>query len=246
MPSQPQTMPGQPFNWNNVLSPNGLAPATGPGGLVGPYTAAFPNQPSPPTFTPVSPGQSLGAEASNLLSMDNLNPSGLNDFQNQAMSQGPTQWAQQAMQQQNLLAQQAKSAGAATVAGQGAASRAALASRGGLSSGAAERVAQGGANNYLSMTQGVNAQQAQNLMQVGMNDQQNKLSMLAQIPGMQLGAANFGLQKTGAQLGATSTDISNQMMGAQAANQWGMQNYATQMAGYGAGQTAQATANQKK
>jgi hypothetical protein len=92
----------------------------------------------------------------------------------------------------------------------------------------------------------VNDQNSKNQMQIGMNDQQNKLSMMSQLPGMQLGAANFGLQKTATQLGATSADVANSMQGAQAQNTFNLGQYQTQMAGYGAGQTAQATANQKK
>ena len=102
------------------------------------------------------------------------------------------------------------------------------------------------ATNYLNMTQGVNNTNAQNQMQIGMNDQQNKISMLSQVPGMQLGAANFGLQKTNTQLGANSADVANAMQGAAASNTFNLGQYQTQMAGYGAGQTAQATANQKK
>ncbi len=140
----------------------------------------------------------------------------------------------------------AKDQGAQTVAGQGAAARAGLASRGGLSSGAAERTAQGGANNYLNMTQGVNNTNTQNQMQIGMNDQQNKLSMMSQIPGMQLGAANFGLQKTNTALGARSTDVANQIQGAQAQNAFNLGTFQTNMAGYGAAQTANATKNASK
>lgn len=238
-------MPTSPM----VMGPLGLVPSqSGTPQLQGPYTSAFPNQPTSPTFNPVfNPAtQNIGPQAQALLGGNNLDMTGLNAFQGQALSQGPTQWAQQAAQNQNYLAMQAKSQGAQTVAGQGAAARASLASRGGLSSGAAERVAQGGANNYLAMTQGVNNQNSQNLMQIGMNDQQNKLSMMGQLPGMQLGAAGFGLQKTQTQLGANSADIANAMQGAQAQNTFNLGQYQTQMAGYGAGQTAQATANQKK
>lgn len=228
--------------------PANIPSVSNPGALTGPYTSAFPNQPAAPSFDTVfnPASMSIGPEAQQLLSGNNLDMSGINKFQAQADQQGPSNWAQQAGNQQNYLAMQAKDQGAATVAGQGAGARAALASRGGLSAGAAERTAQGGANNYLNMIQGVNNQTAQNQMQIGMNDEQNKISMMSQVPGMQMGAANFGLQKTTAQLGANSADVSNAMQGAQAQNSFNTNQYATQMAGYGAGQTAQATANKKK
>lgn len=197
-----------------------------------------------PIFDPNT--QNIGGEAKSMLANNNLDTTGLQAFQSQALAQGPSQWAKQATDQQNFLAMNAKDQGAQTVAGQGATAQAGLASRGGLSSGAAERLAQGGANNYLSMTQGVNNQQAGNDMQIGMNDQQNKLSMMGQLPGMQLGAANFGLAKTNTQLGADSTDVANQMQNAQARNTFNLGQYQTQMAGWGAGQTAAATAQAGK
>lgn len=205
-------------------------------------------KPAPVQFNPIyNPStQSLGPQAQQLLAGNQLDMTGLNEFQSRALQRGPSDWAQKAGDQQNQLAMNAKSQGAQTVAGQGAAARAGLASRGGLSSGAAERTAQGGANNYLAMDQQVNQQNTQNQMQIGMNDEQNKLSMMGQLPGMQLAAANFGLNKTQAQLGANSTDVSNSMQGADALNKFNLGQYQTQMAGYGAGQTAAATAQAGK
>lgn len=193
-----------------------------------------------PIYNPST--QSLAPQAQAINAANPLDMSGLNSFQAQATNQGPSQWAQQASQQQNMLAMNAKDQGAQTVAGQGAAARAGLASRGGLSSGAAERTAQGGANNYLAMTQGVNQQNNNNQMQIGMNDAQNKMSMLSQLPGMQLGAANFKQGQGQMQLGADQADVTNQMQAMNALNQYNTSKYANQAAGYGAAQTASATA----
>lgn len=246
--SQGQMIPQMPTALTAAGVPdlNNPTPSAGPSvDANGDYQWPLPSQPGfNPIFNPAT--QNIAGTAQNLLAGDNLDTTGLNAFQSQALSQGPSQWAQQAGQQQNLLAMNAKDQGAQTVAGQGAAARASLASRGGLSSGAAERTAQGGANNYLSMMQGVNQQNTNNQMQIGMNDQQNKLSMMSQLPGMQQAAANFGLQKTQTQLGAQSTDIANQMQGAQAQNQWNQSMYNTNMSGYGAAQTANATKNASK
>lgn len=185
--------------------------------------------------------QSLGPQAQQMLAGNKLDTTGLDAFQSRALARGPSDWARQAGDQQNYLAMHAKDQGAQAVAGQGATARAGLASRGGLSSGAAERLAQGGANNYLSMTQGINNENSKNQMQIGMNDEQNKLSMMSQLPGMQLGAANFGLAKTNAQLGANSADIANEMQNSSAKNTFDLGQYQTKMAAYGAGQTAAAT-----
>lgn len=212
------------------------------------YTDAFPNPGDAPGFMQqYDPStQSIGGVAAGLNAANPLDMTGLNAFTQQATEKGPSQWAQQAGKQQNMLAMTAKDQGAQAVAGQGAAARAGLASRGGLSSGAAERTAQGGANNYLAMVQGVNQQDTNNQMQIGMNDQQNHLSMLSQLPGMELGAANFKQGQAQMQLGADSTDISNKIQNTQAQNAYNLQNWQTKMAGYGAAQTASATANAGK
>ena len=109
-----------------------------------------------------------------------------------------------------------------------------LASRGGLTSGAAERTAQGGASNYLNMQQGVNNTNATNQNQIAANDQQNKISMMSQIPGMQLGAAQYGS-------GLQEQNVQNQMGATQAQNQYNLGTYQTQVAGYGAQETANAS-----
>lgn len=246
---------GSPGGYNGYAAPTRANPNAGPvqGTPInsapdphsGDYSWPLPTQPGfQPIFDPTT--QDISGQADQMLAGNNLDTTGLQAFQSQALQQGPSNWAQQAGQQQNLLAMGAKDQGAQTVAGQGAAARAGLASRGGLSSGAAERTAQGGANNYLNMTQGVNNTNTQNQMQIGMNDQQNKLSMMSQIPGMQLGAANFGLQKTNTALGARSTDVANQIQGAQAQNAFNLGTFQTNMAGYGAAQTANATKNASK
>lgn len=214
--------------------------------LAPPYD--YSKQPGQPLWNPIYDPNSmaLAPQAQKLLAGNNLDMSGLDAFQSEANRQGPSQWAKQAGDQQNYLAMQAKDQGAQTVEGQGAAARASLASRGGLSSGAAERTAQGGANNYLSMTQGVNNQNSQNQMQIGMNDQQNKLSMMGQVPGMQLQAANFGLDKTKAQLGANENDINNTMQNTAGLNAFNSNTFNQQMAGWGAYQTADAQRNASK
>lgn len=211
------------------------------------FTDAAP-RPDPITYNPIfNPStMDIAPEAQTLLQGNNLDMSGLNAFQAQAESQAPSPFATQAMANQNYLAMNAKDSGAQTVAGQRAAADASLASRGGLTGGAAERDAQGGANNYLSMTQGVNQQLSGNDQQILMNDAQNKESMLGQLPGMQLGAANFGLQKTQTQLGAQSADIANQMQSTQAENAFNLGQYQQQMAAFGAGQTAAATVESGK
>ncbi len=165
--------------------------------------------------------------------------SGLNAFQAQALSTGPSPWAQQATQQQEALAKNAQSAGAHSVAGQGATARSQLAQSGGLTGGAAERVATEGQKNYLNMSQGINQQKSTNEMQIGMNDQQNRLQELSQLPGMQLNNAQF-------QSGVSQFNTGAQMANNQALNAFNLGQYQTQMANYGAAQTAAAQAQAGK
>ena len=168
-----------------------------------------------------------------------LDQSGIKNFQQLADRQGPSDWANQATAQQGTLAHNALDMGAKSVAGQGATARSQLAQRGGLSGGAAERVATEGQNNYLNMAQGVNQQKTTNIQQIGMNDAQNKMQEMSMVPGMQLGAANFA---SGVQQFNTQAQMANNS----AENTFNLGQYQAQMAAYGAGQTAQATQNAGK
>lgn len=115
-----------------------------------------------------------------------LNMSGLNKFREEALRTGPSQWdrlaklssaGKQANEQENALKQSQA---------QTAASMDDLAARGGLSSGARERTQQSGQKNYLAMTQDLNRQGNLNDLQLDVNDEQNRMSQLGQLPGMEL------------------------------------------------------------
>lgn len=180
------------------------------------------------------------------LGQNNLDMSGINAFSKDALRTGPSSWAKQATTQQNSLAKNALDMGAKSTAGQGATARSQLAMRGGLSSGASERLATEGQNNFLNMQQGVNQQKTSNIQQIGMNDEQNRMQMESQLPGMQLGAANFGLQKVGMQNQANQFDIGNTVQNNASKNQFDLGQYNSQMQGWAAGQTAAATAQSGK
>lgn len=219
------------------------------GGGGSPYTfpKTYEDQPDMPSYQQgynssmaLSPG--LDAE----LSQDNIDPSGINAFSGEALRQGPSKWAGRANEEQNHLAMEARDRAAGDTAGQTASARAQLASRGGLSSGAAERLAQGGANNFLSMTQEIGNTAAKNRMQIGMNDEQNRMSMLGQLPGMQQQQAQFGLDKTKLGMAGKQYDTNNQIQENQNMNNWnlGMADIAGQQ--YGATKTALAQRNEGK
>jgi hypothetical protein len=139
------------------------------------------------------------------------------------------------MQQQDMLAGNAQSAGANQTAGQTAQATDALASQGGLSSGARERAAEGGANNFMNMSQNINQQRASNDMQIGVNDEQNKIQELGQLPGMENQKVQ-GLQAVNA------ADTANQIAENQSLNSYNQNLYNQQMSAWGANQQANAIA----
>ena len=88
----------------------------------------------------------------------------LSSFSAQAERNGPSSYANQANNQQDYQANEAKASNAATNAGQTATSEANLAQSGGLSSGARERLQETGNKNALDMNQNVNNTTANNKM----------------------------------------------------------------------------------
>lgn len=178
-----------------------------------------------------NPLQSNTGELDKRLSGINLDKTGLNEIQNRALDKGPSAWAQMASQQQNQQSEQQKSQAQGQGAGAQADARAGLAMRGGLQSGARERLAMGGANNQMNNMQSINAQNAQAQGNIGLQDQENKNSMLMQLPGMQLASLQPEMQKAGAwqSMAQNEQGLTNQNnlanMGAQnQANQFNMQN----------------------
>lgn len=127
-----------------------------------------------------------------------LNKQGLEAVRSKALSQGPSTWAQMAegKQRQEELQQRGQTA---TQAGSNQAqARSNLAMRGGLSGGARERLASSGAKDLMNAQQGIGAQGQQARANIGLQDEQQKQSMLMQLPGMEVQALQPELQKTSA------------------------------------------------
>lgn len=124
-----------------------------------------------------------------------------------ALRQGPSPWAGLATQQQDAIKGQGLATGANQVAGQTAQADANLASSGGLSSGARERVAEGGAKNYMNMAQGLDQTAGNNKLQIGMNDEQNRMQQLNDFNS--LNSTNYGNQLQAWASGNTANAISN-------------------------------------
>lgn len=115
----------------------------------------------------------------------NYDPRALQQYQAEASRSGPSKWSVLAGQQQNNAAMNSKDQLAKDIYGQNASAQANLAMRGGLTGGARERVAREGNQNFMGMSQGVNQQRTQNLYDIAAKDEQNRVTMLGNVPGMQ-------------------------------------------------------------
>lgn len=149
-----------------------------------------------------------------------LDTAALDKLQEQALSEGPSKWAQLAEATQKS---QAASQSQGAVAD--AASR--LAMRGGLSSGASERLGQAGAAQSLAAQQDIGGK-------ISIQDELNKQAALAALPGLQQSKAQFGL-------GIDQYNIGNVLSQKQQEEAAKLADYQEQMKGYAAKKAGLAT-----
>lgn len=115
-----------------------------------------------------------------------------------ALNPGPSAWADLANRQQDMIGSNTLDKAAQSVAGQTAGADASLAANGGLSSGARERIAEGGAKNMAATAEDTSRQTGLNKMQIGMNDQTNKMQQLGSLNNMDMSNYQNQLQAWGA------------------------------------------------
>lgn len=204
-------------------------------GLVNPVTNnAQPYAPpyQPPAFNPLFNMQALQDSLNNIPT----DMTGINAYRSQALRSGPSTWA--SLQKTSNAAQLANQKEKAVQSGaaQTAGADAQLASNGGLSSGARERVAEGGAKNAMDVSQNLQREANINDLQTGINDETNRIQQLGALPGLENQATQPLFQK--AQILTNANAQENE-----AANQYNQSLYQTNMAGYGANQSANATAS---
>lgn len=164
---------------------------------------------------------------------------GLNQFRDEALKTGASAWSNRMMDQNQLQNINARESAGRQVAGQNAMAMSSLASHGGLSSGARERVARDGAKNQLLMSQDIGRQGRMNAMQIGINDEQNRMSRLSMLPGMEA-------QRTGMLADRDKFNINAKLEEAKRKNDFELGKYKEQMAAYSSGQTAAAQAEEGK
>lgn len=129
---------------------------------------------------------------------------------------------------------QAKSNVRGQAAGLEAQARTNLAMKGGMDSGAAERIAKNSQTNALDLTQQAEAGGNANAAGIRMKDEDQRLAGLDNAAGMNMNAAQ-------AMFGMKNANLKNVVGETDRRNAYNMNNYNQQMAAWGAGKQAQAT-----
>lgn len=147
-------------------------------------------------------------------------------LQQEGMRNGPSRATGMMKSEQERQALMSRDSNAQVAAGSAAKGRSDLAARGGLSSGARERVEQNATNDVLNLNQKTAATKAGNMAQLGINDEQNRLQQLAQASQAKTMSNQF--------------DIGNEINANRDINAWNQNQYNEAMRAYGANQTANA------
>ncbi len=183
----PKGGPGGSSAWTGLpTNTAGAAPvykgSTNPNGtIVDPLSAhAHLDTASASTFNPATASQGVAGAA----------------LTDRAMQQGPSPWLNLQLQQQDRLKQDAMNNATAANAGATAQARTGLATHGGLSSGAMERVAKSGANSTLDAQQNISNQDIQQRNLLGIADENTKTGLLGTAAGLEQGLSQFNAGQT--------------------------------------------------
>jgi len=171
----------------------------------------------------------------------------LNALNQQATATGPSAWLNSALQGQKLEEAGQMDTAAQQAAGGNANARAQLAMRGGLSGGAAERLARGGQQDLNAQRQNISNQGAGNRIGLNTQDRANQMSQLnsAVAANRDQNAQQIDINKFNANNNnqANAMNVSNNMAENNANNAWKMTKYQEQMKGLGANMSANAIQN---
>lgn len=229
------------INIGQAMQPQGGSANYNPYPNGSPFNSTSPW--SPYYGMPAVPQYSPGYDPSTMSMQDYLktvyDPSGFDAFRDQAMRKGPSAWATLAKQDQGAQAAKMRDEQASQANSQTAQAEDDLSARGGLSSGARERATMEGAKNYLSMAQGTARQENLNDLQIGMNDEQNRIQQLGQLPGMEQQQAQ--MYET-----AKNNDVTNAISENSRRNEYNENLYGQQMSAWAANRQAIATQNSGK
>lgn len=187
-----------------------------------------------------------------------LDKRGLNAFRERALAQpGTSAWEQMMLARQGTEQTQARENAMAQGAQAAAQARAAMAMKGGLSGGAAERLSRDQAMMGLRANQGIARSGEQARQGIGLDAENQRLQALGALPGMEVQALQPDLQKTGMwqqmnQFNAQQQNTANQanqqatLLAMANANKNATDVYGQQMSGIAAGRQATAVENSGK
>lgn len=134
-----------------------------------------------------------------VMEMGTLDPSKLEGFQafkEQALRKGPSAWAELMKQQQELQRMSGMEKAANQAMTSAATARSGLAMRGGMSSGARERIAMDASRNLLNSRQQIGRLNTEQLLKIGTQDEDNRLKFLGQLPGMETDIEKYNIGNT--------------------------------------------------
>ena len=168
--------------------------------------------------------------------LDPMYSTGLNRLREEATRKGGSGWLHNTQMMNALNEKDARDKGAQEVGGQTGVALSKLASQGGLSSGARERVAEQGQRNFMDMSQGASRTADMNDLSAAIQDEGNRMNALSQLPGAEQ-------NRMSGWLNAKTQDNQNLMNNTNLKNQWNMDLYKERSGAYAADKQAQATAN---
>lgn len=213
---------------------------------MGSTPSSLPNRGNTPPNVPGfnSPWQnsfSMEPYAQNLMDGIKVDQSGLAKYQEEANRSGPSAWNASAKTGARQAATTARNQAANDSAGQTAQAESALAMRGGLDSGARERVATAGANSFNMASQGISNQEMQGETGIDTQDEKNRIGMLTNEGAVQNQYLQPEFQKATVLEGAKAADVQGQETAIRDKNTYNQNLYDQQGQLYAAGQMAQAT-----
>lgn len=230
-----------------VLTPDRPVPASPAysGIPAGTNYGAYPGE--QPNYTQgFTPDMWLAPEIQKRLDAIAMDPRGLSKYREEALRTGPSAWATLSKQNQKLQASASKQKMRRELSGNVAGAESALAMRGGLTSGARERVAKSGNRDFLDMSQNLERQRGLNDVQIDVNDEQNRISQLGALPGMEVAAMQPEFEKTRLYGQARQADNAGRANDIQQFNSWNQNAWNKKMEAWGTNRTAQATENAGK
>lgn len=197
-----------------------------------------------PTYDPKTQSMSpMAMELTNSIPSDRR---GIDQFRAEALKKGPSAYAMLANKMQNESALKARDRAAKESASTAEGAGNALAMRGGATGGARERIATSAADNLMNLNQDISSQDTMNRLQIAANDEQNHMSRLGMLPGLENTASAPDFQKAQIQLGARGQDIGRAVGEKQGQNLFDMTAYQEAMKSWAANRQANATENSGK